>query len=349
MISNSKYSVVTSSRLHFGLLAWGADAPRRFGGLGLMIQHPGLALCAGRARGMRDTCSGPLSRRGEIVLKAIREVLARQDKDPGPIALEILSAPAEHVGLGTGTQLGLGVATAVTRLAGVNADTVELATWIGRGARSGIGVHGFDQGGLIVDGGHPRQTADFQQPAPCVARLDFPEDWPILVVLPRPEVDWSGPREAGAFRELPPIPEHRTNRLCRLVLLHVLPAVATRDLETFGQAIEEYQALVGESFAPIQGGLFSHRTLGSMIDGLREFGLQGVGQSSWGPALYGFAREDLPASERHQILARVRGLCDLDEHQAFWTSARNSGAVIHGPQPRRGGIHQNLINEQEIH
>ncbi|MFO1063791.1 MAG: hypothetical protein U0892_07995 [Pirellulales bacterium] len=38
----SVLEVQTSSRLHFGLVELAADAPHRFGGLGLMVKHPGL-------------------------------------------------------------------------------------------------------------------------------------------------------------------------------------------------------------------------------------------------------------------------------------------------------------------
>ena len=34
----------TASRLHFGLLAWGPGQERQFGGLGLMIDRPGIEL-----------------------------------------------------------------------------------------------------------------------------------------------------------------------------------------------------------------------------------------------------------------------------------------------------------------
>ncbi len=57
-----------------------------------------------------------------------------------------------------------------------------------------------------------------------------------------------------AFAELPPIAESLTERLCRIVMLGVLPAIVERDLAAFGAAIEELQAHVGASFAPAQGG-----------------------------------------------------------------------------------------------
>ena len=38
--------ILTPSRLHFGLLGWGPQAPRQFGGVGLMVERPGLEIVA---------------------------------------------------------------------------------------------------------------------------------------------------------------------------------------------------------------------------------------------------------------------------------------------------------------
>src|SRR5437763_1551499 len=78
---------------------------------------------------------------------------------------------------------------------------------------------------------------------------------------PRAPPGLHGPDEARAFAQLPPIPEPITDRLCRLVLLDLLPAVVEADLERFGAALVEIQHRVGQGFAPAQGGLFAHPRL----------------------------------------------------------------------------------------
>ena len=114
----------------------------------------------------------------------------------------------------------------------------ELARLSGRGRRSGIGLHGFEHGGLIVDGGRRNET----DIPPLLARLPFPEDWSILVVRPPGESGLHGPDENRAFADLPPITQDVTDSLCRLVLLEILPAVVERDLAAFGAALSELQA-----------------------------------------------------------------------------------------------------------
>src|SRR5262245_30218784 len=95
--------VVTASRLHFGLINPGAVSPRRFGGAGMMIERPGLHLRATPAA--EWSASGPLASR---VLEFARR-FCESFGSAMPHQFEVLSAPAEHIGLGTGTQLGLAV------------------------------------------------------------------------------------------------------------------------------------------------------------------------------------------------------------------------------------------------
>src|SRR3954447_9986273 len=101
----------TPSRLHFGLLGWGPQAVRQFGGVGLMIEDPGLELVGETAAGW--TFDGPLAPRVEQIVRRVVEE-SRSDRSefvmPAGARIEVLSAAAEHVGLGVGTQLSLAVA-----------------------------------------------------------------------------------------------------------------------------------------------------------------------------------------------------------------------------------------------
>ena len=61
-------------------------------------------------------------------------------------------------------------------------------------------------------------------------------------------------RKPAPSRELPPIAERLSDRLCRLVLLGLLPAVAEHDLEAFGAALTELQEHVGRASPPPRAG-----------------------------------------------------------------------------------------------
>jgi beta-RFAP synthase len=281
-----------------------------------MVEKPGLTLLARPSETW--SAEGPLASR----VLAIAERLVNRRHALPPARLTVLHAPPEHVGLGVGTQLGLGVARLLTTLAGDrDLSVTELAELAGRGLRSGIGVHGFAEGGLIVDGGRGSRGIP-----PRLARLAFPGDWHALVVLPPQPVGLHGPREIQAFADLPPSSDRLTDRLCRIVLLGFLPAVAERDLPGFGEALEELQALVGQGFAPAQGGAFARPELETIAGILRDEGLVGVGQSSWGPALYGFS--DADEAKRMAVRARIVERVGLGLDATFWTRASERGAQV---------------------
>ena len=319
----NRLTVRTPSRLHFGLLSWGKDAPREFGGVGLMVDEPGSIIAAEPAAAW--AADGPL--RGRILDVAAHVVasLARQGTSAPPLRFAVLQAPPEHVGLGVGTQTGLAVARLIREFA--RADTVpagELALLAGRGLRSGIGLHGFDLGGLIVDGG--RAVRAGARPAPLIARHEFPPDWAVLVLIPPARTGLHGDSEVRAFGQIPPLPSAVVARLCRLVLLELLPAVAEVDLAAFGAALTEIQGLVGQGFASAQGGIYARPELLTLVENLRSVGLVGVGQSSWGPTLYGFTERSNP--DRSAIVQRILGSTGWPPGSVFWTAASRQGASI---------------------
>src|SRR5439155_14442556 len=125
--------VAAPARLHFGLLSLpSADAQpafwpdvqgeaiipaRHFGGVGLMVRAPALRIVVHGAD--RWSAVGPLADRALLCARTVSPALASffQAPPPGPFHIEIEQAPPEHHGLGSGTQLALAVARAVTAAA----------------------------------------------------------------------------------------------------------------------------------------------------------------------------------------------------------------------------------------
>ena len=144
------------------------------------------------------------------------------------------------------------IAAALRRLHGLPANPGEDARVLGRGHRSGIGIFLFQQGGFVVDGGRGGERAP-----PLLSRLAVPDDWRILLLQDHAHEGLSGPEEIAAFAALAPLPDRLSSRICRLVLMQALPALAEDDLETFGAAVTEVQAIAGDHFAPAQGARFT--------------------------------------------------------------------------------------------
>jgi beta-RFAP synthase len=270
----ARVRLVTGSRLHFGLLAAGAGKGRRFGGAGVMVARPGIELSVERSAAPGAT--GLLSDR---VLELARKCTGEPSP---PYRIRVHGAPREHVGLGTGTQLAMAVARGIAHLRQETASLPDLAHRVGRGRRSGVGVHGFEQGGFLVDAG----KGNGGSLAPVAVRAEVPESWRFVLALPRQESGISGPMEEDAFLRLMEVPEEVVGRLCHTLLLGLVPAMLEADLPSFGEALDEYGTLAGEVFQKVQGGIFGSPRATLLIEFLRKEGIRGAGQTSWGPTVY---------------------------------------------------------------
>jgi len=169
----------------------------------------------------------------------------------------------------------------------------------------------------VVEGGRVRRTPDQPpQVAPLIARVPFPAGWRCVVALPRGEPALSGHEEDAAFETLPAPPQHEVERQSYVVLMSLLPALRNGDLPAFGAALTEIQATTGRWFAPVQGGTFAPGASDALVRRMSEWGAAGVGQSSWGPAVYGIVDGDAAAAA---LAGKVRA------------AMGSGGAVYQGP------------------
>jgi beta-ribofuranosylaminobenzene 5'-phosphate synthase len=275
-------TVAAAARLHLGFLDMNGGLGRRFGGLGLAIDRPVTRLTIRRAAA--PAVEGLEAERAARHLA----LLTRHFGLTPAYRLTIHEAIPAHAGLGSGTQLALGIAAALRRLEGLSPDDSNDALLLRRGARSGIGLGLFQRGGLIVDGGRGAQTAT----PPVVARMDFPPQWRVIVVLdPRTE-GMHGRDEQAAFARLADFEAASAAEICRLVLIKALPALAEHDIGSFGDAIARLQEIAGDYFAPAQGGVpYASAAVARAMEELRRHGARGIGQSSWGPTGFAFAAD----------------------------------------------------------
>lgn len=269
--STEAIEVYAPARLHFGFLDLNGGLGRRFGSIGLTIEGIGTRVVLAR-----DAATGAgLPERAARTLANIVRLLGA----PGPFQLSLHESIPEHVGLGSGTQLGLAIAAAVATASGREASARALAPLVERGARSGIGIGAFDFGGFLVDAG----KGEGGTPAPIVAQLDFPPLWRLVLIFDRERRGLSGAREAAAFAALAPFPPELAARLCHITLMRLLPGVAEAEFAAVAESIGEIQAHVGDYFAPAQGGRFGSPRVAAALEWLRAAGRAGIGQSSWGP------------------------------------------------------------------
>lgn len=312
-----RVSVTAMARLHMGFLDLHGGLQRRFGSIGLTLAEPTTQLTVARAADSRAAGTGN-TRAAEYARQFMEHVGLK-----GSVAIELGGMIPEHAGLGSGTQMALAVGWAVARLHGLEMTVREVAAVVERGARSGIGIGAFEQGGLLVDGGRGSGTVV----PPILARLEFPEDWRILLIFDNSGVGVHGTQEVEAFRTLPEFPAETAAELCRRVLMQALPAVAEQDLKAFGAAIYEIQCRIGDYFASAQGGeRFTSAAVGSILEWLREQGIGCVGQSSWGPTGFAIFENEL---EAQAMAAALKAKCADMGHISFMVcKARNQGCEV---------------------
>jgi len=308
-------SVAATARLHLGFLDMNGGLGRKFGGLGLSLDDPATRLTLTRAAG--NTVSGPESARATRLLEKAQAALAPDARH----ALTIHEAIPAHSGFGSGTQLALAIAGALRRLEGLDSDPAADAAIMSRGARSGLGAGLFATGGVVVDGGRGPLT----RTPPVIARAEFPSSWRVLLVRDPADVGLHGADEKEAFVALPPSTAEESGELCRLVLMQALPALAETDLPAFGAAVARIQEIVGDYFAPRQGGRrFASAKVEAAVGRLTREGATGGGQTSWGPTGFAFAESEAAARAivaRVEADARAEGL-EISVHQGLNRGAR---------------------------
>jgi predicted sugar kinase len=98
-----------------------------------------------------------------------------------------------------------------------------------------------------------------------------------------------------------------TDRLRRLALEEMLPALQGSDCERFADAMFDFGRINGDYFRPVQGGTYSTPEGGALVEWIRGHGRRGVAQTSWGPTL-AVCCPDQPAAEtlRDQLQSEPR-------------------------------------------
>ncbi len=308
--------VSTGARLHLGFYNIATEDGHAYGGVGVAIDRPRVVVEVEPSHTLvvENRSTEPIDDVVDNVVKSL---------DVSTVRIRVLECIPRHVGLGSTTQLSLALATAISILRGWSEDPYRLAQLVGRGFVSGIGVASFTYGGFVIDGGTTmdklKHGAGSYVPRPIV-RVPFPEEWRFVLLIPFDKRGLSEEEEREILTkvEIPPL-ELRYEML-RYVFLGMLRAVVMRDHVLFAKSLDRLQIAVGRYFAKFQGGIFVSQHL---VEALRSMGIEGVGQSSWGPTIYGFVENE----ERAQnVASRIRSM--VSRVNVLVVKPRNRGYEI---------------------
>jgi len=313
--------VTAPARLHFGMLDPAGIGSRRFGGVGVAVESPRVVVAVRSGAGSDVVADGPQADRAAAFGRRAQEAFGHR----GGVEIAVREAIPPHSGLGSGTKLGLAIARGVAELAGVTARPQELAGASGRGARSSVGCWTFAAPGLVVEAG----VRDHDSISPLVARHPMPERWRCVLALPMGVEGLSGNAEERFFGLLHHGRSAIEPSVSRLVLTGLLAGLVTESIGEFGAALAGIQREIGSMFASRQGGVF-HPRAAPVVEALQAIGVGAVGQSSWGPTVYGIVDgaeraasvgDQLRAATGPEVDVRV---VDFDRRGA-WVARDGSG------------------------
>lgn len=324
-IKMSMIKVISPSRLHLTLIDLNAELGRVDGGVGIALESPGMEVLA--------TESDTVEVYGDSVLVNRMRKAAETLLPAGRgIKLQIKESLPDHVGLGSGTQAALSAAAAVNKIYSLGKSVRELAVAVGRGGTSGIGVAAFENGGIILDGGHKFKdkcafspsAASHVPPGPVLFRRDFP-NWPLVVAIPNTKGAHDA-EEVDIFKKYCPVPLTEVQEICHVILMQMLPALVEEDLESFGKAVNHIQ-LAG--FKKREVGLQPRPVL-DLMEYMRDNGASGSGISSFGPVVYGICGSPGEAGKLQKEVQKM--LNESLGGKVLHTKAKNRGAdIFEGP------------------
>ena len=328
--SMKRIRIETGSRLHLALLDMTGDLGRVDGGLGIALEQPRLVLEAQADDGISTNMYS------DIVAPCVERLNEHFDLSAG-MSIEVEEWLPQHVGLGSSTQVLLSVATAYAHINRLHATVRELASVLGRGGTSGIGVAAFEGGGFIMDAGHRfgpgmekesfvPSRASSASPAPLVFRARLPRDWIIDVVIPQDFHGLSGQAEIDFFQEHCPVDPRETSRLARIVNSVIVPSVLEQNIATFIGGIN-FLATLGFKAAEIDNQSAPViEILRSLKDITRENAA--VGMSSFGPTLYAISTRHLRTRYLNELEDMVRSAQEVTPVLHIATNCRNQGAAV---------------------
>jgi beta-ribofuranosylaminobenzene 5'-phosphate synthase len=307
-------------RLHFGFLDLTGDLGRLYGSIGVALENPKTVVTTTTAEKLI------IENGNRKKILGFVEKFSKHYQVHPTARIHLLESIPEHSGLGSGTQLALAVASALAKICGIDADARELSSIMGRGKRSGIGIASFQFGGFIMDGGRKRvRLDDLDTPPQIIFRYDFPTNWYFVVVIPETEKGLFGKKEDNLINCLKPS-KKISEEICRLTQIKLLPSLVEKDIEEFGAALTEIDLRNGMFFEELQGGIYRGKFAKNLMEFLLSSGVYGVGQSSWGPTIYGLV-DDTNAQDVAQKMKDFLVRMNLSG-KVFVSRCSNTGAEI---------------------
>ena len=323
--------IETSARLHLSLIDLNGQEGRLDGGIGITLQEPSLNMeCIETNQDTKVIYDKKLNLTNKQIYESkildAANNMKKYLKTDTNYTFKIKEIYPLHQGLGLGTQLALSVGKLISTLNNQELNVYDLAKIIQRGGTSGIGVYSFENGGIIIDGGHKKTTkkdylpssASKVSPPPLIARYDFPENWNIILATPKINPGASGKEEVNIFQSYSPVNINDVEKICYLTLMKLMPAIIEEDIESFGDSVNKIQSL---GFKKVERSLQGEE-INNLLNNMNQLGIPCVGMSSFGPTCFGIT--DSNTKKIQKELTEITG----KNTDIKITTGKNHGSIL---------------------
>ena len=308
------------ARIHLGFLELDQTLPRFFGSVGLTVSNFCFEVQISKSKNLNIVTEHKNLKKKtlEIFLKFKKKYNVNFCK------INIKKIIPSHVGLGSGTQFSLTIGYLISKLNNLNISIDEIALFLNRGNRSGIGVQSFKQGGFTIDIGKKKGTNNLPLK---LMNIKWPQDWKIILLFDLKGENIFGENEVNKFKDVNKRYRSKFNYNYSTLFLKILPGIMEKDFKSFAEGIQLIQNNMSEIFYK-NSKKFSSKNINHIFDYLRNKKIMGFGQSSWGPTGFIFCEN---SKKRNQLLNSIEKyitLKKLNGVNLVRVNGRNKGKFL---------------------
>lgn len=290
-----KEVIITAGyRVHLGFYRF-YDPPYVYGSLGVSLSNPKLTIIVSLKEHSSTQVSAPTEESRSLIQRVLTSL------NINGVSVTLSGYVEHHVGLGSKTRITMALLRALEALGIINEPVDALARRFGIGSVSAVGMYTFLKGGFVADTGKLVSSGEGPN---LLLSLNVPRGWHVVLCIPQGRRGLSEKEEEPILSEVRP---HPKQDVLYALFTRLITAVPLGDYYSFAEALTKLQVLTGEYFSEYQGGIFCCDESKELARMLGKSGALGVGQSSWGPAVYGFVNS---AEKAKHIASEITKLSD---------------------------------------
>jgi beta-ribofuranosylaminobenzene 5'-phosphate synthase len=296
------------------------------GGIGFAAQSPYVNVSAEDSSSfeVKDERGHGFDAKSEKRLLASLGALKEKYEFAQAVSITISGNAYSHYGFGTGTAIRLACLEALMLVNDHPVSKGELIRLSGRGGTSGIGIHTYFHGGLVLDLGRkndgkahiPSSQAKGKLSTPLLLQQVAMPEWEIGICIPSHIKALTEKEEKTFFAKTCPIPEAEAHKAMYHAVAGVYAAVQEHDKTVFEASIKALQECAWKKAERQMHG----EPLSELESQLYEMGATAVGMSSLGPSLF-FLADDMDA-----VIGKMQDV--IPNCEFIKTKPANSGRVI---------------------